>query len=72
MLYYLKFVATWVLFMVILGVITLLVPKIAAKIDKIRKNTKKETEKPFPLKQNTYMTPISEDELKETATEEEK
>ncbi len=70
MLVYLKFILVWLLFMGIIAAATVLVPKLAAKWDKYReKRGRIKAEKPFSLKQSTYMTPISEDELNETSCE---
>lgn len=53
---YIKFAAIWVVFMLILGVVTLVVPKIAARIDKIReKNKGKTRENMFSFGQTSYM-----------------
>ena len=57
MIEYIKFAAGWVVFMLILGGVTLLVPKIAAKIDKIRQNTNKK-ENMFSLGQTSFMEPV--------------
>lgn len=55
---YIKFAAIWVVFMLILGGVTLIVPKIAAKIDKIRENNKGKTrENMFSFGQTSYMEP---------------
>ncbi len=55
---YIKFAAAWVVFMLVLGIITLVVPKIAAKIDKIRENNKgKKRENMFSFGQTSYMEP---------------
>lgn len=63
MLEYIKFAAVWVAFMFILGGVTLIVPKISAKIDKIRENSKaKKRENMFSLGQTSYMEPAEKPE----------
>lgn len=57
MLTYVKYFVTWVFFMALIAVITLLVPKIAPKIDKWRAE-KKANQKP----RESMLSPISEEE----------
>ena len=55
---FLKFIVIWAAFMLALGVITVLVPKIAAKIDKSREKYKdKKTENVYSLGQTSFMEP---------------
>ncbi len=63
---FLKFVIIWLLFMAVLGVIALIVPKLALKIDKAKekyKGTKKESV--FPLGQTSFMEPAEKTESNE-------
>ena len=55
---FIRFVVIWLLFMVLMGAIALVVPKLASKIDKTRekyKNTKRDNM--FPLGQTSFMEP---------------
>lgn len=52
---YIKFAVMWLLFMVLLGVITVAVPKIAAKIDQSRKKYKdNKRENMFSFKETEF------------------
>lgn len=57
MLTYIKYFVTWVFFMALIAVITLLVPRLAKKIDKWRAE-KKANQKP----RESLLRPISEEE----------
>ena len=57
MLTYVKYFVTWVFFMALIAVITLLVPRLAKKIDKWRAE-KKANQKP----RESMLSPISEEE----------
>lgn len=57
MLTYVKYFVTWVFFMALIAVITLLVPRLAKKIDKWRAE-KKADRKP----RESMLSPISEEE----------
>lgn len=57
MLTYVKYFITWLFFMALIAVITLLVPKLAPKIDKWRAE-KKADRKP----RESMLSPISEEE----------
>lgn len=57
MLTYIKYFVTWVFFMALIAVITLLVPRLAKKIDKWRAE-KKANQKP----RESMLSPISEEE----------
>ena len=57
MLTYIKYFVTWVFFMALIAAITLLVPRLAKKIDKWRAE-KKANQKP----RESMLSPISEEE----------
>ena len=64
MLIYLKYIVTWLFFMLLIVGITLLVPKIAPKIDKWRA-AKKAQRKTQGQKQESLLRPISQEEIDE-------
>ncbi len=70
---YIKFAAIWVVFMLILGGVTLIVPKLAAKIDKLRKQSKaNKRENMFNFGQTSFLEPAEKPEAEgETNTNEE-
>ncbi len=53
---YIKFIVIWAVFMVALGVITVLVPKLAARIDKVKEKYKVKQDS-SPLGQTSFMEP---------------
>ena len=63
---FLKFVIIWLLFMVLLGVIALIVPKLALKIDKAKEKYKgSKRENMYPLGQTSFMEPAEKAEPNE-------
>ena len=77
MLEYLKFAAGWVVLMLIIVGVTLVVPFIAAKIDKMRENAKVgKRENMFSFGQTSFMEPAegldTQNQTEETAENKEK
>lgn len=70
MLTYVKYFVTWVFFMALIAVITLLVPKIAPKIDKWRA-AKKAQRKAQDQRQESLLRPISKEEMDEANSNQE-
>lgn len=64
MLIYLKYIVTWLFFMLLIVGITILVPKIAPKIDKWRA-AKKAQRNTQGQKQESLLRPISQEEIDE-------
>lgn len=70
MLVYLKYFVTWLFFMLLIVGITLLVPKIAPKIDKWRA-AKKAQRKAQGQRQESLLRPISKEEMEEANSNQE-